>query len=69
MLTLAKPSFERLGEASRILEDDERSAISIYNLGLGVNVLPGEAFFGVKTMHSTRTSIWLAAWGQLSLRG
>ncbi|MBK8972203.1 MAG: outer membrane beta-barrel domain-containing protein [Hahellaceae bacterium] len=38
-------SFERLGGGVQILEDDERSYF-YYNIGLGVNLLPGEAFFG-----------------------
>lgn len=38
-------SFERLSGAAEILTDDERE-LTYYNLSLGYNVLPGEAFVG-----------------------
>ena len=41
--TLGQTSFERLSGGAQLLTDAERD-ISYYNVGLGVNILPGEAF-------------------------
>ena len=40
-----RTSFERLSGAAQLLTDDERQ-YSYYNVSLGYNVLPGEAFVG-----------------------
>jgi len=41
--TLGETSFERLSGGAQLLTDDERD-FSYYNMGVGVNILPGEAF-------------------------
>ena len=38
-------SFERLSGAAQLLTDDERT-LTYYNLSLGYNIFPGEAFIG-----------------------
>ena len=40
-----RTSFERLSGAAQLLTDDERQ-YSYYNVSLGYNILPGEAFVG-----------------------
>ena len=40
-----RTSFERLSGAAQLLTDDERE-YSYYNVSLGYNILPGEAFVG-----------------------
>ena len=41
--TLGQTSFERLSGGAELLTDEERD-FSYYNLGIGLNILPGEAF-------------------------
>jgi len=41
--TLGETSFERLSGGAQLLTDDERD-LSYYNMGIGLNILPGEAF-------------------------
>jgi len=41
--TLGETSFERLSGGAQLLTDDERD-FSYYNMGVGINILPGEAF-------------------------
>jgi len=41
--TLGQTSFERLSGGAQLLTDDERD-FSYYNMGIGLNILPGEAF-------------------------
>lgn len=41
--TLGQTSFERLSGGAELLTDDERD-FSYYNMSVGVNILPGEAF-------------------------
>jgi len=41
--TLGETSFERLSGGAQLLTDEERD-VTYYNVGLGVNILPGEAF-------------------------
>ena len=41
--TLGETSFERLSGGAQLLTDDERD-LSYYNMNIGVNILPGEAF-------------------------
>ena len=41
--TLGQTSFERLSGGAQLLTDDERD-FSYYNMSVGINVLPGEAF-------------------------
>ena len=43
--TLGTTSFEDLSGGVRLLNDDERDMI-YYNLGLGINVFPGEIYLG-----------------------
>jgi len=45
MTTLGESSFERLSGDVRILDDDERD-FRFYDLSVGYNILPGEAFLG-----------------------
>jgi len=40
---LGQTSFERLSGGAQLLTDEERD-LAYYNVGLGVNILPGEAF-------------------------
>ncbi len=44
-------SFERLSGAARLIEEEERT-MRFYNLSLGVNVLPGEAFLGARRAYA-----------------
>jgi outer membrane beta-barrel protein len=41
----AETRFERLGGAARLLTDNERE-LTYYNISVGYNLLPGEAFIG-----------------------
>ena len=41
--TLGETSFERLSGGAQLLTDSERD-LTYYNMGIGLNVLPGEAF-------------------------
>jgi len=41
--TLGQTSFERLSGGAQLLTDQERD-FSYYNMGIGINILPGEAF-------------------------
>ena len=41
--TLGQTSFERLSGGAQLLTDEERD-FSYYNMGVGINILPGEAF-------------------------
>ncbi len=41
--TLGQTSFERLSGGAQLLTDAERD-FSYYNMGIGINILPGEAF-------------------------
>jgi len=50
--TAGRTSFEELSGAVELLTDDERD-YTYYNLSLGYNVLPGEAFFGSKRAFNT----------------
>ncbi|MCZ6642324.1 MAG: outer membrane beta-barrel domain-containing protein [Gammaproteobacteria bacterium] len=43
--TLGQTSFERLSGGAQILTDDERD-MTYYNVSVGYNVFPGEAFLG-----------------------
>lgn len=43
--TLGQTSFERLSGGAQILTDDERD-LTYYNVSLGWNIFPGEAFVG-----------------------
>lgn len=43
--TIGQTSFEKLSGGARLLTDDERD-VSYYNLGIGYNLFPGEAFVG-----------------------
>ena len=45
-------SFEVLSGGARLIEDDERT-FTYYNLNLGYNVLPGEAFIGEGRAYNT----------------
>jgi outer membrane beta-barrel protein len=49
-------SFESLGGGVALLTDDERSYM-YYNLSLGYNLLPGEAFFG--SSYAFNTNLYL----------
>jgi outer membrane beta-barrel protein len=56
--TTTKTSYERLSGASELLTADERK-LSYYNLSLGYNVLPGEAF--VTAHHAFNTALYIIA--------
>jgi len=43
--TLGQTSFERLSGGSPLLTDEERD-VSYYNVSIGYNIFPGEAFIG-----------------------
>ncbi|MEM7280816.1 MAG: outer membrane beta-barrel domain-containing protein [Pseudomonadota bacterium] len=45
-------SFERLSGAAVLLTDEERE-FTYYNIALGYNVLPGEAFIGKRRAHNS----------------
>lgn len=51
-------SFEKLAGDVQVLEEDERD-YRFYNINLGVNILPGEAFFGRD--HAFNTNFYLVA--------
>ncbi len=55
---LGKTSFEQLSGNVELLTDDERQ-FSYYNLSVGYNVLPGEAFVGRK--YAFRGGLFLVA--------
>ncbi len=50
--TAGRTSFERLSGAAELLTDEERS-VQFYDLSLGYNLLPGEAFVGSRWAFST----------------
>jgi outer membrane beta-barrel protein len=56
--TTTKTSYERLSGAAELLTADERK-LSYYNLSLGYNVLPGEAF--VTAHHAFNTALYVIA--------
>ncbi len=49
-------SFELLSGDARLLSDDERQ-LTYYNLNLGYNLFPGEAFFGMGRAYNTNLYI------------
>jgi outer membrane beta-barrel protein len=49
---VGRTSFERLSGGAQILTDDERQ-LTYYNISVGYNILPGEAFFGSKRAFNT----------------
>lgn len=51
-----KTSFETLSGAAQLLTDDQRN-LSYYNLSIGYNLLPGEAFIGRN--HAFNTALYL----------
>jgi len=51
-------SYETLSGAARVLTDDERQ-YSYYNISLGYNLLPGEAFIGSK--HAFNSALYVIA--------
>lgn len=53
-----KTSFETLSGAAQLLTDDQR-AYSYYNLSVGYNLLPGEAFIGRN--HAFNTALYVIA--------
>jgi outer membrane beta-barrel protein len=54
--TTEKSSYERLLGSVQLLSEEERK-LSYYNLSLGFNVLPGEAFIG--SGHAFHTDLYL----------
>ena len=56
--TTTKTSYERLSGAAELLTSDERK-LTYYNLSLGYNLLPGEAF--VTARHAFNTALYVIA--------
>jgi outer membrane beta-barrel protein len=56
--TVGKTSYETLSGAARVLTDAER-VYSYYNISLGYNLLPGEAFIGSK--HAFNSALYVIA--------
>ncbi len=52
MSTTQKTSFERLSGATQLLTEKERE-LTYYNVSLGYNILPGEAFISKKAVFNT----------------
>ena len=52
MSTTQKTSFERLSGATQLLTEEERD-LSYYNVSLGYNILPGEAFISRQAAFNT----------------
>jgi len=52
MSTTQKTSFERLSGATQLLTEEERK-LTYYNVSLGYNILPGEAFISRKAVFNT----------------
>lgn len=53
-----KTSFETLSGAAQLLTDDQRK-LTYYNLSVGYNILPGEAFIGRN--HAFNTALYVIA--------
>ncbi len=56
--TVGKTSYETLSGSARVLTDAER-VYSYYNISLGYNLLPGEAFIGSK--HAFNSALYVIA--------
>ncbi len=52
MSATQKTSFERLSGATQLLTDEERD-LTYYNISLGYNILPGEAFISQRAAFNT----------------
>jgi len=52
MSTTQKTSFERLSGATQLLTEEERE-LTYYNVSLGYNILPGEAFISKRAVFNT----------------